>query len=119
MSTNDELLFIEAIELFNISKYFECHETLEEIWMRSNPPEKLFLQSLIHFAVALYHHQRRNAVGAARQLQKGIRKMEAYVPEWRGFATSRIQQEMNRCLAIIEAGGVIDQLPSIPLHPRR
>jgi uncharacterized protein len=119
MSLTEDILFVYAVELFNMSKYFDCHEILEEIWTHSVPPQRLFLQSLIHFAVALHHHQNRNAVGASRQLRKGLLKMEAYLPEWRGFPTAAVQREMHRCLDIIEAGGVIDEPPMLPPHTWR
>jgi formylglycine-generating enzyme required for sulfatase activity len=113
MHRNHESLFREGIELFNRRKFFECHEVLEEIWMPSVEPERRFLQSLIHFAVGFYHHRRGNPVGATRQLNKGLRKISGYLPEWGGLRTAGIEQEVRRCLAIIDAGGKIDDFPVI------
>ena len=116
-----QALFREGIELFNRRKFFECHEVLEEIWTPSKQPERWFLQSLIHFAVGFYHHQRANVVGATRQLSKGLKKINGYLPEWGGIQTARIEREVRRCLAIIEAGGVIEDFPEIeqfaPYYP--
>lgn len=109
----DHTLLEQGIELFNAGEFFRSHEVLEEIWTHSIQPERWFLQSLIHFAVAFHHHQRGNNIGAVRQLTKGIRKMQGYLPEWGGVRTSAIEQEARRCLAIIEAGGEIEQFPQI------
>ena len=58
-----------GIDLFNRREFFVCHEVLEEIWTPERGPRRLFLQSLIHFAVAFYHDQRGNPVGATLQIE--------------------------------------------------
>src|ERR1700752_1620124 len=113
MHENSEIVFARGIELFNRGDYFECHEILEELWTPSIQPERWFLQSLIHFAVALHHHQCQNAIGASRQLTKGLGKIHGYLPERGGIRTDNIAGELRRCLDIIESGGDIDPLPTI------
>jgi hypothetical protein len=116
-------LFRTGIELFNRQEFFQCHEVLEELWTVAKQPERWFLQALIHFAVGLYHHQRGNAAGAARQLAKSLRKIRAYLPEWGGVRVAQIEREARRCLAVVEAGGRIDDFPRIeqfaPYEPER
>jgi predicted metal-dependent hydrolase len=73
MQKDAATIFDEGIKLFNRSEFFDCHEVLEEIWTPTKQPERLFLQSLIHFAYGFYHHQRGNFAGATRQLRKGLR----------------------------------------------
>ena len=106
-------LFDEGIDLFNRGEFYDCHEVLEAVWTPTRQPERWFLQSLIHFAVGFYHHQRGNAKGAGRQLRKGLRKIEAYLPEWGGVRTGAIEQQARRCLEIIERGGRIESFPQI------
>ena len=113
MQRDRRALFDEGIDLFNRGEFFVCHEVLEEIWTPSEQPERWFLQSLIHFAVGFYHHQRGNSVGAVRQLNKGLRKIQNYLPEWGGVRTAEIEQEVRRCLPVIEGGGRIDSFPKI------
>ncbi len=108
-----QALFRQGIELFNRGEFYDCHEVLEEVWTPTKQPERWFLQSLIHFAVGFYHHQRNNSVGAVRQLRKGIHKIQGYLPEWGGVRTGAIEQEARRCLAVIEAGGRVDVFPRI------
>ncbi len=121
MQRDPQTLVKEGIELFNRCEFFECHEVLEEVWTPTQQPERWFLQSLIHFAVGFYHHRRGNVIGATRQLRKGIRKIQGYLPEWGGVRTAAIEREARRCLAVIEAGGRIDAFPKIelsgPYHP--
>jgi predicted metal-dependent hydrolase len=113
MPQNIQALFDEGIALFNRGEFFECHEVLEAVWMDSVKSERWFLQSLIHFAVGFYHYQCGNHVGASRQLGKGLRKIQDYLPEWGGVRTARIEKEARRCLTVIEAGGRIDSFPKI------
>jgi uncharacterized protein len=113
MPRDAQALFNRGIELFNRCEFYECHEVLEELWTGTHQPERWFVQSLIHFAVGFHHHQKDNAVGASLQLAKGLRKIQAYLPEWGGVQTAGIEQEARRCLAIVEAGGKIENFPKV------
>ena len=94
-----------GIELFNSRKFFECHEVLEEEWTPERGPRRLFLQSLIHLAVGLYHAGNRNHAGAIRQLRKGLRKLAGYLPVCESVDTARLYREAQLLLEQIESGG--------------
>jgi len=113
MEGDPQTLFNHGVELFNRGEFFECHEVLEQIWTSAAQGERWFLQSLIHFAVGFYHHQRGNQKGACRQLAKGLSKIQGYLPEWRGVRTDGIEREARRCLGIITSGGKIEAFPKI------
>src|SRR5207302_7958147 len=93
-----------GILLFNQREFFECHEVLEEEWTPERDPRRLFLQSLIHLAVGLYHASRDNPVGASRQLRKGLRKLSGYLPSCEGIDTARLHRDALAVLERIEAG---------------
>ncbi len=97
-----------GIQLFNGRQYFECHEVWEEVWTPERGPRRLFLQSLIHFAVGLYHSERGNPVGAERQLRKGLRKLGGYLPACEGIDTGRLHGEGLLVLERIEAGAAFE-----------
>jgi uncharacterized protein len=101
----------DGIELFNRREFFECHEAIEEIWTPERGPRRLFLQSLIHFAVAFYHDQRGNPVGATRQLRKGLRKLEAFLPVCEDIDTARLYRDGVAAVAVTEAGGKLTEYP--------
>ncbi len=113
MKQEAPILFREGIELFNRCEFFDCHEVLEEVWTPTKQPERWFLQSIIHFAVGFYHHQKGNPIGATRQLEKGLKKIEGFLPAWGGIDTASIEREARRCLTIIESGGRIEEFPKI------
>jgi predicted metal-dependent hydrolase len=108
----DRLLQL-GVDLFNRREFFECHEVLEEAWTPERGPRRLFLQSLIHLAVAFHHHRRGNPAGAIRQLRKGLRKLSLYLPEHESVDTARLCQEARLALERIEAGAPIPAYPLI------
>lgn len=114
MSGSDaRALFQRGVDLFNTREFFDCHEVLEEVWTRAQAPDRWFLQALIHFAVGFHHHRQGNRTGAERQLHKGLRKIESYLPEWDGVCTGGIERAVRASLARIEAGETLAVFPTI------
>ena len=105
-----------GIDLFNRGAFFECHEALEEIWTPERGPRRLFLQSIIHIAVAFYHVQRGNRIGAERQLRKGLKKMAGYLPECEGVYTEDLYRAAAEALEQIRRGEEIGEFPRIRLR---
>jgi uncharacterized protein len=105
-----------GIDLFNRCAFLECHEALEEIWTPERGPRRLFLQSLIHIAVAFYHVQRGNRLGAERQLRKGLKKLAGYLPEHEGVCTDELYRAASEALERIEASEKLRDFPKIRLR---
>lgn len=59
-----------AIRQFNACQWFECHETLEELWIGEEGEVRAFFQGILQIAVAL-HHWRNGNYGGAISLFKG------------------------------------------------
>jgi hypothetical protein len=76
----------------------------------------MFLQALIHLAVAFYHWERGNPAGAERQLNKGLGKLALYLPSCEGIDTERLHREACAVLRQIEAGAVVSSYPQVHLH---
>jgi predicted metal-dependent hydrolase len=102
---------LHGIELFNREDFFECHEVLEAIWTPERGPRRLFLQALIHFAVAFYHDQQKNSLGAEHQLRKGLRKLAAYLPDCEGIDTGNLHRAGLAALERAAAGLPIGSYP--------
>ena len=102
-----------GIHLFNTGEYFACHEVLEEVWTPERGPQRLFLQSMIHVAVACYHIERGNPVGASRQLHKALRKLAPYLPSCEGIDTERLFREARALLESVEAGCPVTEFPKV------
>jgi len=65
----EELL--QAIDEFNRGDWFECHETLEELWVGEKGELRDFYQGVLQMAVALYHWRNGNLKGALILLEGG------------------------------------------------
>jgi uncharacterized protein len=105
--------FERGIRLFNEHQFFDSHEAWEEVWTREQGPRRLFLQSLIHLAVGLYHARSDNCVGAIRQLRKGLRKLAGYLPVCESIDTARLYRDALAVLEQIEAGATEFEPPHI------
>lgn len=66
--------------LLQAGKWYEAHEWLEQaLWNRLPlSQEKLFVQALIQLAVAAYHAQRHNRVGAQRLAARAQFKLQGF-----------------------------------------
>jgi predicted metal-dependent hydrolase len=104
----DESAFRHGIQLFNDGDFFECHEVLEDLWRPMQGPQRLFLQGVIHFAVALYHYQQNNVPGALRQLRKSLKKLAGYLPEFEGVDTATLYGQGVLLLERLANGQSID-----------
>jgi predicted metal-dependent hydrolase len=69
---------VKGIEEFNQRLFFECHETLEEIWLEDHGEDRLFYQGLIQVAAGYYKLEQGVLIGAIKLWQRGLEKLEAY-----------------------------------------
>ncbi len=96
--------FDRGVELFDAGEYFESHEALEAEWTGERGPRRMFLQALIHFAVAFHHQSQGNFAGAELQMDKALRKLAGYLPEYEGIETGRLYKEGQAALSLAASG---------------
>ncbi|MCS7173597.1 MAG: DUF309 domain-containing protein [Armatimonadetes bacterium] len=84
----DELY--RGLVLFDFGLYFPCHEYFEGMWRAAAPGDRDFYHGLIQVAAAFYHHEKGNSRGALALLRRGLAKLAAYRPEYRGLEVSRV-----------------------------
>ncbi|MDR3578545.1 MAG: DUF309 domain-containing protein [Oryzomonas sp.] len=63
---------LEAIRQFNNGDWFECHETLEDLWVGEEGEVREFYQGVLQVAVALHHWRNGNFGGAISLLKSGV-----------------------------------------------
>jgi predicted metal-dependent hydrolase len=103
--------FQRGIAEFNREQFFECHDTLEELWMETGGRDRLFLQGLIQASVGLYHFFNGNYKGASSQMTKALGKLDGYRPAYAGIDLERFTQQVVASLALAErrlAGNPVD-----------
>jgi predicted metal-dependent hydrolase len=98
--------FRQAVEEFNGRLFFECHETLEAIWMEDpNPRTRLFFQGLIQVAVGFYHLGNLNFKGSRNLLERGVGKLSAFAPTRHGVDLNALISAVETCRSEIERLG--------------
>ncbi|MCZ6676197.1 MAG: DUF309 domain-containing protein [Candidatus Poribacteria bacterium] len=97
----------KGIQEFNNGEYFECHETLEDVWMIEVGPDRLFYQGLLQLSVGCFHLLNRNYLGAASQWSKGCAKLQHFGNQHLGVELQSLLEQMRRCqemLAMVQSG---------------
>jgi uncharacterized protein len=88
--------FLEGIEQFNRGDYFECHETLEEIWMGEQGKIRDLYKGILQIGVAVYHAKRSNLKGAMRLVSSGMELLSPFAPECMGIDVAHLLQSAAR-----------------------
>jgi hypothetical protein len=95
-----------ACDEFNAGRYFECHETLEEIWHEEQGEVRDLYKGLIQLAAAFVHISRGNFIGANRLLQTSVGYLSPYrAAGAMGFDIDRICGEAESAHAAAVALG--------------
>ena len=95
----------QGIEEFNTHRFFECHETLEDIWRAERRPLRQFYKGVIQVAAGFHHLRRNNFKGTVNKLESGTRYLEPFQPRYLGMDVRRLIEEARRCRsAILELG---------------
>jgi len=107
MAVHDPL-FIQFLYDFNVTRdYFECHESMEELWLEEG--KAAHLQGLLQIAVALYHHRNDNISGATKLMASALEKKLI------GYPNDLMGIDLAKLLA--ESGEYLERLRRIPEEP--
>ena len=85
----------EGIHLFNMGKFFEAHEALEEVWLKAEGNEKIFLHGLIQVAAAFHHHSTGNPAGFRSLLDKAMRKLNQFGDVMEGVDLASLREQIQ------------------------
>jgi predicted metal-dependent hydrolase len=119
----NEEQFRRGIDEFNNHLFFECHDTLEDLWHETRGHDRLFLQGLIQISVGFYHFLNKNFKGAHSQWTKAQQKLEAYRPHHRALDVETLLLEIPKWRLLAERGLAGDrvevdesQIPKLLYH---
>ncbi|MGA2228184.1 MAG: DUF309 domain-containing protein [Syntrophobacteraceae bacterium] len=87
---------LEGIRQFNRGDYYDCHETLEEIWMHEQGKIRDFYKGILQIGVAIYHAKRSNLKGAMRLVSSGMKLLSPFAPECMGIDVAHLLQSAGR-----------------------
>ena len=94
----------KGIAEFNAGLFFECHDTLEEMWAGVRGPSRDFFQGLIQVSVAYYHLGNGNAAGAESMMRRALKRLEKYPARYGGFDVDAQRASLERWLERFAAG---------------
>ncbi|MFO7245706.1 MAG: DUF309 domain-containing protein [Thermaerobacter sp.] len=100
----------EFLELYRAGLYFEAHEALEPVWLRTRSP---FYQGLIITAAAFCKRDRGNAVGAVLHLRRALRRLEGVPDVHLGVDVDGLRRGLRRRLEGLAAAGVDPEAPGV------
>jgi len=66
-----------AIRQFNAGQWYDCHETLEELWIGEEGEVRNLFQGTLQIAVALHHWRNGNYGGAVSLLSGGVKLLSS------------------------------------------
>jgi predicted metal-dependent hydrolase len=111
----------EGVRQFNEGLYFECHDTLEEMWGGVRGPSRDFFQGLIQVSVAHYHLGRGNLAGAESMFGRALKRFAPYPASYFGFDLDAERRKIEGRLEQIRSGsfeGAPADAPSWRFEPR-
>lgn len=76
-----------GLSQFNKRQFFDCHETLEDVWKELEGDEKEITQAVIQIAVGYYHLSRNNTEGARKLLKRGFERLAPF-SDWKNSKES-------------------------------
>ncbi|MBH8553956.1 DUF309 domain-containing protein [Nostocaceae cyanobacterium CENA357] len=97
--------FWQGVEQFNLGQFYDCHDTLEALWIEASEPEKSFYQGVLQIAVALYHLGNRNWRGAVILLGEGSNRLRRYPSSYSGIDVDKLLDQSTTLLKTLQQTG--------------
>ena len=91
LNAEERNLYEKGVGEFNARLFFECHDTLEELWAGVRGPSRDFFQGLIQVAVGFHHIGNSNRVGAERLFGRALKRLEGYPDDYAGLALGELR----------------------------
>lgn len=116
MEVDQDPRFIKGIDEFNHRLFFECHETLEEIWQEEHGEDRKFYQGIIQIAAGYFKWEQGVPAGAMKLWRMGLEKLEPYGPVYLGinveFFVEAVRDNLTELEEAQKQGG---QCPSLDI----
>jgi uncharacterized protein len=93
-----------GVAQFNQGEYWECHETLEGLWMAETRPVRDLYQGVLQIGVAFHHLHGHNYAGALKMLRRGLPRLRGLPEVTQGVRVAelaRAAREVHNRLAAL------------------
>ena len=112
LTPEEQAAFEKGVAEFNAGRFFECHETLEDLWAGVRGQSRDFFQGLIQVAVGFYHLGNDNPVGAERLFGRALKRLEGYPQRYAGVDLGVLRSSVAEWQGSLGPG-------CVPPRPRR
>jgi hypothetical protein len=96
---------VQGIEEFNRQEYYECHETLEDLWMAEDRPIRQLYQGILQIGVAFYHLRALRYRPVVTLLDRGSGYLTRFAPTCMGVEIAKLLDDVACCQAEVETLG--------------
>jgi predicted metal-dependent hydrolase len=121
LNEDETAAFHKGVAEFNAGYYFECHDTLEDMWTGIRGPSRDFFQGLIQVSVAFYHLSGGNLPGAESMVRRALKRFAGYPDRYFGFDLAAHREELqgwlDRIVAAQVDGLILADLPKWSFGP--
>ncbi len=93
-----------GVRQFNAGQYWECHETLEELWVAESTDVRYLYQGILLIGVGMLHLHRHNHHGATTKLASGLDLLRPFEPSCMRIDVAALRSQAARVLDILEDG---------------
>ena len=102
LSAEERAAFETGLAQFNDRHFFECHDTLEEVWSGLRGAPRDFFQGLIQASVAFYHLGNGNSSGARSVLERSLSRLEPFPARYGGVELEPLRSALRAFLSALE-----------------
>ena len=104
-SARPPLALLDGVREFNRGEFFECHETLEALWLAESRPIRFLYQGILQIGVAFYPLQAGRYRPVVTLLERGSAYVCPFAPECLGVDVAGLLAAAERCLAEVKRLG--------------
>jgi hypothetical protein len=96
---------LQGIAEFNRGDFYQCHDTLEELWAAEPQPIRHLYQGILQIGVAFYHLKAQRYRAVVTLLTSGSSYLEPFAPICLGVDVARLLDGAARCMHHVEQLG--------------
>jgi CheY-like chemotaxis protein len=89
-------LLLHGLEQFNAGEYWECHETLEGLWVAEKREVRDLYQGILQVGVAFHHLQNNNFAGAIKMFRRGLPRLRGLPQACQGVQVAELASDARR-----------------------
>ena len=102
---------LAGIAEFKAGQFWQCHETLEQLWRHEPDPIRSLYQGILLIGVGYYLIERGSHRGAATKLAQGLERLAPFRPRCMGTDVEALADAAMSTMAALRAGDSAGLVP--------